>query len=85
MGSLLDRFVVMRKRNRRLGSTAVSYFELAISTTNNPSGSYFIYRFTISPAGDFLDFPDLGMDQDAIIVTVNDFLKGGGFDARGFP
>jgi hypothetical protein len=79
-----DRFVVMADGQRGSGATAQSYFELAISTTNNPSGSYFIYRFTISPAGDFLDFPDLGMDQDAIIVTVNDFLKGGGFDARVF-
>lgn len=79
-----DRFVVMADGQSGSGSTAQSWFELAISQTNDPRGSYFIYRFRITGPGDFLDFPDLGMDQDSIIVTVNDFLAHGGFDAKIF-
>jgi hypothetical protein len=84
-----DRFVVMADGQSgsgcdQVGNQCQSWFELAISTTNDPTGSYFIYRFAITGPGDFLDFPDMGMDQDAIILTVNDFPAGGGFDAKVF-
>jgi hypothetical protein len=84
-----DRFVVMAdgqsgSRCNLTGNTCQSWFELAISTTGDPRGSYYIYRFPITPAGDFMDFPDMGMDQDAIILTANNFPAGGGFDAKVF-
>lgn len=47
---------------------------LAISKTDDPEGDFFIYRFdVISASGDFWDYPQLGMDQDSIIVTANLF------------
>lgn len=84
-----NRFVVMADGQSgsgcsSAGNTCQSWFELAVSTTGNPRGSYYIYRFAITPAGDFMDFPDMGMDQDAIILTTNDFPAAGGFDAKVF-
>ncbi|MFH8771785.1 hypothetical protein [Streptomyces sp. NPDC017958] len=48
----------------------------AVSTGSNPAGSF--YRYTFDPpeepgTGDFYDFPQLGLDQDAVIVTANVF------------
>jgi hypothetical protein len=64
-------------------STNVSVFELAISTSSDPTGGWFIYRFGPGTGtGDFADFPQLGMDLNSIILTYNDFQLGGGFDAR---
>lgn len=48
---------------------------LAVSLTSNANGGFFIYRFQ-APRGDannFFDYPQLGMDQDAIIITANIF------------
>lgn len=47
---------------------------LAISKTEDPLGPFFVYNFNvISASGDFWDYPQLGMDQDSIIVTANLF------------
>jgi hypothetical protein len=60
-------------------STRQLYF-VAISTTSNPLGSYFIYALNVTfNAGDFWDYPQLGMDQDAVIFTANVFTSPGGF------
>ncbi len=52
--------------------------QVAISKTADPLGSYWIYRIPVVPAnssGLFYDFPMLGWDQDAVIVTGNVFDK----------
>jgi hypothetical protein len=50
---------------------------LAISQTNSATGAWGIYRVTSDvfgpPGTDFLDYPHLGMDQDALLVTGNVF------------
>jgi hypothetical protein len=66
-------------------ATNASVFELAISTTGDPTGGWFIYRFNVGTGtGDFADFPQMGMDLNSVIFTYNDFKLGGGFDARTF-
>ena len=63
----------------------VSFFDVAISKTSNPTGAYWIYHFGPGTGtGDFADFPQMGMDLNSIIFTYNDFLGGGGFDAKTF-
>jgi len=63
----------------------LSTFDVAFSQTSNPTGSWFIYNFGIgTPAGDFGDFPQLGMDLNSIIFTYNDFMANGGFSANTF-
>lgn len=76
-----DRFIVLADGQQGSGATAQSFFWIAITQTGNPTGAYFIYHFAITGPGDFLDFPELGMDRNSILVTVNDFKADGTFDA----
>lgn len=55
-------------------SSTVQRVFFAVSTTSDPTGSFFIY--SMDPPenpGDFFDYPQLGMDQDALIFTANIF------------
>jgi hypothetical protein len=71
--------------NTNTALIGTSFYKLAISQTSDPTGSYFIYQGSLPEVtGDFADFPQLGMDLNSIIVTYNDFLANGGFDARTF-
>ncbi|MGW2740781.1 hypothetical protein [Streptomyces sp. NPDC001450] len=48
----------------------------AVSTSSNPLGSWYIYTFDPPEepgTGDFYDYPQLGLDQNAVIVTANVF------------
>ena len=61
-------------------NTGLQSFFLAISVTSDATGPFFIYQLNVTfNSGDFWDFPQLGMDQDAVIVTANIF------DAFGNP
>jgi hypothetical protein len=78
-----DRFVVLADGCTACNGAVASVFELAISVTGDPTGSWWIYRFNPgTPAGDFADFPQMGMDLNSIILTYNDFPAAGGLDAR---
>jgi hypothetical protein len=49
---------------------------IAASTSSDPSGSYCLYKFDVpevAGSNDFYDYPQLGMDQDAAIITANIF------------
>jgi hypothetical protein len=72
------RWVIIATRKTSSASDPVLRFFLAVSTTSDPTGSYYIYnniQYGGGPfnAGDWFDFPALGMDQDAILVTANVF------------
>lgn len=55
-------------------SATVQRHFIAISVTDDPEGSYYIYNFNaIKNSGDFFDYPQLGMDQDSILITANIF------------
>ena len=59
-------------------NSTVQYVFLAVSTTADPTGAFFKYQFDLpEPAGSFFDYPQLGLDQDAIIVTANIFSSTG--------
>jgi hypothetical protein len=78
-----DRFVVLADAcNPCSGGTGV--FALAISRTGDPTGAWWNYSVPVTAAGDFADFPQLGMDLNSIIFTFNDFPAGGGVDGRTF-
>lgn len=52
---------------------------IAVSKSENPMGAYWIYAIDMNVFNDpdfFWDFPQLGQDQDAIIVTANVFDAG---------
>jgi len=54
---------------------------IAASTSNNPNGTWFIYRFNFGgglyPPGTLLDYPMVGMDADSVLVTTNNFAPAG--------
>jgi hypothetical protein len=67
-------------------STSLQKFFLAVSQTSDPTGSFFINFVNVSDGlGGSWDFPQLGMDQNAIICTANFFDQNDQFvDARMF-
>jgi hypothetical protein len=56
-------------------SATVQRFFIGVSTSADPTSSFFIYNVNVTFfANDFFDFPQLGMDQDAVLFTANIFL-----------
>jgi hypothetical protein len=73
-----NRWVLVATRRSTSATDTVRRFFLAASTSGNPCGPYFVYSsvgFGGGPFnnGDWWDFPGLGMDQDAVLVTGNIF------------
>jgi len=55
-------------------SATLQYQFIAVSTTPSATGSFFVYAVPVTfNSGDFWDYPQLGMDQDSIIITANVF------------
>ena len=56
-------------------SATVQRFFIAISTSADPTSTFFIYNLNVNFFGNnnFWDFPQLGMDQDAVLITANIF------------
>jgi hypothetical protein len=76
-------------------SATTQWFFFAVSKTDDPRGDYFIYKVNVSsgngpiptPANPNVlewDFPQVGLDRDAVIFTANFFPGAGGFEARMF-
>lgn len=57
---------------------------LAISRTGDPLGSYFQYVIPIQTNNDFFDFPQLGVDNNSVIISGNVFPSAGGVFSRNF-
>jgi hypothetical protein len=57
-------------------SSTVQYLGVAVSQTSSPTGKWWIY-FTNTNAftgtGSFFDYPQLGLSQDAVLITANIF------------
>src|SRR5262249_38524566 len=56
-------------------SATVQRFFIAVSTTADPTGPFFSYSLNVNFFGNnnFWDFPQLGIDQDAVLFTANIF------------
>jgi hypothetical protein len=55
-------------------SSTVQRLFIAVSTTADPTGLFFIYNLNVTfSVNDFYDFPQLGIDQDAVLFTANIF------------
>src|SRR5207302_1670282 len=80
-----DRFVVLVDACTNCGNTTTnaSGLKVAVSQTGDPSGAWLIRNGSVkSGIGDFIDFPQLGMDMNSLIITFNVFLHDGSFDAK---
>jgi hypothetical protein len=67
-------------------STTVQRLFIGISKTSDPTGPFFIYNIDVDffNNNDFYDFPQLGIDQDAVLFTANIFPAAGGFRGADF-
>jgi hypothetical protein len=56
-------------------SATIQRFFIAVSTSADPTSTFFIYNINVNFFGNnnFWDFPQLGMDQDAVLFTANVF------------
>jgi hypothetical protein len=57
-------------------SSSVQIFGIAVSKTSSATGAWWIYRINVTGfagAGNFYDFPMLGISQDAVLLTANIF------------
>jgi len=64
--------------------TATTSILVGISTTNDPSGTYVIFKVSARIAGDpanlnFADFPMLGFNKNWVVVSINMFTSAGAF------
>lgn len=73
-----NRWVITAEANPE--SSTIQRQFIAVSITDDPTGSFYIYDINVMAKsirvmskGDFWDFPQLGMNQDAIIITANIF------------
>lgn len=72
-----NRWIIVATRRASSAADPVKKFRLAVSTTSNPTGSFFNYTVNFGGGviqnGDFWDYPQLGIDQDAVFITGNIF------------
>lgn len=52
---------------------------ICIAVTTDPTGSWTVYGFPVTPSNDLLDFPRMAIGSDAIYVTGNQFQNGTSF------
>src|SRR5579859_2597719 len=50
---------------------------VALSTTNDPTGSYYRWAFLVSGGNNFGDYPKYGMWPDAYYISTREFVNGG--------
>jgi hypothetical protein len=58
---------------RHPATSRVNQYFVAVSTTGNPTGPYCRYTFTTESSAVDIDYPQLGMNQNAIIITLDVF------------
>jgi hypothetical protein len=72
-----NRFIIVATRISFSAADTDQYFYLAVSKTGNPAGAYWKYIVFFGDGvidnGDYWDYPQLGMDQDSVILTGNIF------------
>ena len=66
-----NRFIVFAEAYPETQNT--QYLFLGVSKGPDPNGAYWLYQFDYPTNNQFYDYPKLGMDQDALIVTANIF------------
>jgi hypothetical protein len=67
-------------------SATVQRFFIAVSKTSNATKGFFVYKLDVdfSNNNDFWDFPQLGLDQDSVLITANIFNSSSVFQGADF-
>ena len=69
-----ERFIVAAADG---GSSGIDAICLAVSDDDDPNGSWHKYRFLVNTTCNFLDFPNLGVNDEAVFLAGDCFLGGG--------
>ena len=86
-----DRWIFVVTQFRTPADPTHQYLYLAVSQTSDPRGAFYVYQIDVSDGGvsnnTFWDYPQLGFDRNAIIVTGDffDLNTGNYYGARMFP
>lgn len=71
------RWVMVATRRSTSATDTIRRLFLAVSRTADPCGAYWVYSVNFGGGpfdnGDWWDYPGLGMDQDAVLITGNVF------------
>ncbi len=86
-----DRWIFLVTQFRTQGDPTHQYLYLAVSQTSDPTGDFYLYTIDVSDdsvgPNTHWDYPQLGLDRNAIIVTgdLYDLDTGSYIDSRMFP
>ncbi len=86
-----DRWIFLVTQFRTPADPTHQYLFLAVSLTSDPKGDFYVYQIDVSDSGvsgnTHWDYPQLGLDRNAIIVTgdLYDLDTGDYVDSRMFP
>jgi hypothetical protein len=74
-----DRFLIGIDAQTTSSSSSPSAFALAVSATGDPTGNWYIYSVICTPSAptDFMDYDQLGFNNNWIVMTGNDFPSSG--------
>jgi hypothetical protein len=80
--ALRGRFIVLTETQGKVGNTQWSYYYLAVSKTSDASGDWWVYKFDQTKDGttstnNWSDFPGLGVSEDKIVMSSQQFKFGG--------
>jgi hypothetical protein len=79
------RFVGLVTRRADSGTDTNRYLKLAVSLSDDAAGSWFVFRINFTgSAGEWCDFPQLGLGQNEVLVTCNNFDDSPGGFVRTF-
>ena len=57
-------------------SSGTSAICIAVTLTAEPTATWSVYAFTVTPMNDLLDFPHIAVGSDAIYLSGNQYLHG---------
>ncbi|MFE9438335.1 hypothetical protein ACFYO2_04870 [Streptomyces sp. NPDC006602] len=72
-----NRWVIVAEAFPEPSNPSVQNVFVAVSQSSDPTGGWFRYRLDLPEGTDFFDYPQVGLDQDAVIITGNVFNAAG--------
>jgi hypothetical protein len=71
---IYKRWIVLFADFSNLTGSGMPVYYLSVSQTSDATGAFFIFPGSLAlPSGEIIDFPQLGIDQDALLITANMF------------
>ena len=75
-----DRWIVVATSNASSSSSSIC---VGVSTSSDPTGSYYLFKVTVGTSTLWADFPIVGFNKKWVVVSVNMFTIAGGSFSEG--